>query len=153
MRIASCPVITVREDTNQEVRFKRLLLPLDTTKETKDKVVSAIKIAKVFKSEIFLLSVSTLLDEIRLSYDRLEKQLEEVASQIKAAKIPVVTKMLRNENITEAVLEYADEINADLLIIMTSEENQLVDMTMGSTARKVIEQSTKPVLSIRPGYQ
>jgi nucleotide-binding universal stress UspA family protein len=153
VRIAECPVITVREEARDKVNFGRIVLPLDTTKETKDKVASAIKIAKVFKSTIHIVSVSSLIDTVTQNSDKLSKQLKEVSEQISAAGVKVAIKIIKNENIATTVMEFAEEIDANLIIIMTAAENQLIDMTVGSTARKVIEQSAIPVLSIRPGYQ
>jgi nucleotide-binding universal stress UspA family protein len=156
VRVANCPVITVREALEKKeggVKFGKIVLPLDTTKETQDKVVSAIKIAKVFKATIHLLSISTRFDEATRSYEKLGKQLKAVAKQIEQEGVAVETKIIRNENITKAVIDYAEEIDADLIIIMTREESQLIEVTMGSNARKVIEQSNIPVLSIHPGYE
>lgn len=156
VRVANCPVITVREALEKKeggVKFGKIVLPLDTTKETQDKVVSAIKIAKVFKATIHLVSISTRFDEATRSIEKLGKQLKAVATKIEQAGVPVETKVIRNENVTSAVIDYAEEIDADLIIIMTREESQLIEVAMGSNARKVIEQSNIPVLSIHPGYE
>lgn len=152
IRIADCPVITVREDPG-EVFFKNIVLPLDTAKETKDKVKSAIKMARIFKSTIHLVSVSTRFDEIITGADKLKKQLDEVAQQVKDAGIPVITKVIRNEGVATSVLEYAESVYADLIMIMTAEENTLAEFALGSRAKKVVSESKIPVMSFRPGYQ
>ena len=147
VRVANCPVITVREEVGRQeggVKFGNIVLPLDTTKETKDKVKSAIKIAKVFKAKIHLISVGG---------PKLKEQLEEVGKKIILSGVPVVTKIIKGKDVSKAVVDYAAEVNADLIIIMTREESQLIEMTLGSNARKVVEQSMIPVLSIHPGYE
>ncbi len=152
IRVAECPVITVRE-SREEAKFKTIVLPLDTTKETKDKMASAIKIAKVFGATVHVLSISTRWDEWRIGGDKMKAQLEEVSAEIKKSGVPVVTKVLRKEDITESVLDYAKDVKADLLIIMTSAESKLAEFTVGSSARTIITDSTIPVMSIRPGYK
>lgn len=152
IRVAECPVITVRESKG-EVHFKKIVLPLDTTKETKGKVASAIKIAKVFGATIHIISVSTRWDEWRVGGDKMKKQFEEVSAEIQKAGVPVVTKVIRKDDIAESVLAYAQQVNADLIIIMTSAESKLAEFTVGSSARDIISESMIPVLSIRPGYK
>ncbi len=152
VRMATCPVITIR-DGKHHTNFKKIVLPLDTTKETKDKVASAIKIAKVFGATIHLVSVSTRLEMLTSSHEKLRDQLEDVAWEIQDAGVPVVTEVRKSDNVAKAVMEYAEKIDANLLIIMTADESQLSNFAFGSSARTVISESHIPVLSIRPGYK
>lgn len=152
IRVAECPVITVRE-SKEATKFKTIVLPLDTTKETKDKVASAIKIARVFGSTIHVISVSTRWDEWRVGGDKMKNQLEEVSAEIKKAGVPVVTNVIRKEDIANSVLEYAKEVSADLIIIMIRAESKLAEFTVGSSARDIVSESPIPVLTIRPGYK
>ncbi len=80
-------------------------------------------------------------------------QLEEVSAEIKKAGVPVVTKVIRKEDIAQSVLDYAKEVTADLVIIMIRAESKLAEFTVGSSARDIISESAIPVLSIRPGYK
>ncbi|CAN5187382.1 universal stress protein [soil metagenome] len=152
IRVAECPVITVRASKG-EVQFKKIVLPLDTTKQTKGKVASAIKIAKVFGATIHVISVSTRWDEWRVGGDKMKKQLEEVTAEIKKAGVTVVSEVIRNEDIADSVIQYAQKNQADLIIIMTSAELKLSEFTVGSSARSIISESLTPVMSIRPGYK
>lgn len=149
----SCPVITVRNGRAAEVSFKKIVLPLDTTKETKDKVASAIKIAKIFGSTIHLVSISTRLELLGSTHEKLRDQLDDVAWEIQDAGVPVVTEVRKSENVAKSVMDYAEKIDADLIIIMTADESKLTNFAFGSSARTVISESKIPVLSIRPGYK
>lgn len=152
VRMAQCPVITVRH-AREEVSFKKVVLPLDTTKETKDKVASAIKIARVFGATIHLVGVSSRFEELRLGAEKLQDQLEDVAWSIQDAGVPVVTEYLKSENVVKAINNYAKKIEADLIMIMTAEESAIAEFALGSSARKIITESHIPVMSIKPGYQ
>lgn len=149
VHISGCPVITLRE-IKEKVAYENILLPLDMTKETKQKVDTAIKIAKVLGSAIHVISITSFMDEFRYNVTEIKNQLDEVAEKVSAAGVKVFTNMLRNDDVADTVIEYSQEINADLVIIMTREESKLNDMVVGSSARKIITESKVPVLSLRP---
>jgi nucleotide-binding universal stress UspA family protein len=149
VHVSGCPVITLRE-IKEKVAYENILLPLDMTKETKQKVDTAIKIAKVLGSAIHVISITSFMDEFRYNIKEIKNQLDEVAEKVSAAGVKVFTNMLRNDDVADTVIEYSQEINADLVIIMTREESKLNDMVVGSSARKVITESKVPVLSLRP---
>lgn len=90
------------------------------------------------------------MDEFRYNVTEIKNQLDEVAEKVSAAGVKVFTNMLRNDDVADTVIEYSQEINADLVIIMTREESKLNDMVVGSSARKIITESKVPVLSLRP---
>lgn len=152
VQMATCPVITIRH-AKENTEFKKIVLPLDTTKETKDKVASAIKIAKIFGATIHLVSISTRLEMLTNWKEKLNEQLDEVAWEIQDAGVPVVTEIRKSESVAKSVMDYAEKIDADLLIIMTADETKLSNFAFGSSARTVISESQIPVLSMRPGYK
>lgn len=144
------PVITFREKLD-EIRLKNIVLPLDITKETEQKVLSAMKLGKIFDSTLHLISISTYFDQLRFKNSYLKEQLEKIAARVEDAGIKVKTKMIRQENVANAVLEYSSQVDADLLMIMTQEEVKESDFyKLGSSARKIIGESKTPVFSIRP---
>ena len=52
-------------------------------------------------------------------------------------------------NPVEQILKQADEKNCDLIVMGTHGQGTLADAMMGSTARRVLRRSTKPVLVVR----
>jgi nucleotide-binding universal stress UspA family protein len=52
-------------------------------------------------------------------------------------------------NPVEEILKYSDEKNCDLIVMGTHGHGTLVDAMMGSTARRVLRRSKKPVLVVR----
>jgi nucleotide-binding universal stress UspA family protein len=149
VHISGCPVITLKE-VKDKITYDNIVLPLDMTKETKQKVDTAIKIAQVLGSTVHVIAVTSFVDEFRYNVSEIKGLLDEVADKVKAAGIKVVTKMLRNDDVADSVTEYAADINADLVIIMTRQETKLNERVLGSSARKIITGSKVPVLSIRP---
>ncbi len=52
-------------------------------------------------------------------------------------------------NPVEQILTQAEEANCDLIVMGTHGQGTLADSMMGSTARRVLRRSTKPVLVVR----
>ncbi len=63
--------------------------------------------------------------------------------------IPSDEVMVAKGNPVEVILETADEKNCDLIVMGTHGEGTLADTMMGSTARRVVRRSLKPVLVVR----
>ena len=52
-------------------------------------------------------------------------------------------------NPVEEILKYCEEKNCDLIVMGTHGQGTLADVMMGSTARRVLRRSPKPVLVVR----
>ena len=61
-----------------------------------------------------------------------------------------VRKVIKADNIAKEAMKYAEEVNADLLAIMTDHESNLTGMFMGAFAQQIVNHSSVPVLSIKP---
>jgi nucleotide-binding universal stress UspA family protein len=144
---AHCPVITIKGKEHHR-GCRRILLPLDLTKETREKVGKAIELARYFGSTIYVLSILETDDEFISR--RLYRQMEQVRNFISQYNIEVVTEVIRSDNVPAAVVEYARKIDADLIVIMTQKEIYWVEMFIGFAAQEIINSSDIPVLSIRP---
>ncbi len=146
---SSVPVLTIRKES-QKFRMKSICLPLDITKDTKQKVETAIDWAKMFGAKIQVVSVSTFLDEFVVSVGKLELQLRNVIDQIKDTGVECEGKMLRHDSVVDQITQYVKKEKSDMLLIMTGRENLLNRFTLSSHAREVIEHSEIPVMSVAP---
>lgn len=147
VRAAKCPVITMR-DKSRVFKYKNILLPLDFSKETRQKVQIAIETAHQFGSNIHVMSVMTSSDEFHVV--KLRSQLNVVKQQIKDAGIPFTAKLIKGKKISETILNYSPVVNADCIFIMTQQEVGFVEMMVGTSAEQVINNAMIPVISVRP---
>lgn len=147
IREAPCKVITIK---GKKHRFgcKNILLPLDLTKETREKITKSIEIAKLFSSNIHLVTVLNTDDEFLVK--KLRRQMSQVYDFIRENDIPATVEFLHNDDVTASIVDYSKKIKADLLMIMTQEENWTDLMFISSSAQQIINSSDIPVLSIRP---
>lgn len=143
------PVLSLREDFNFSKDLERIVLPLDSTDDTRQKVSTAMHFAKTFGSEIHIFGLYTSsAPDIRNVVNSYVSQTQKLLDK---AGIKHQTKMHDvQKNLTTETLEFADEINADLIVIMTEQENSLSNLLLGSFAHQMIEQSKIPILTVRP---
>ncbi len=147
IRESKHPVLSIRGMEHRD-GCENILLPLDLTKETRQKVDKAIEFAKYFNAAIRILSVFSLKDT---EYEnKILAYAHQVKSYIKSKGIPCTNKSVPSEDIAETVVLYADKIEADLIMIMTKAELNFKEFLIGTTAQRIVDESTVPILSLRP---
>jgi nucleotide-binding universal stress UspA family protein len=144
---ADCPVITIKGRAHA-LGCKTIVLPLDLTKETREKVDKAVEIAKYFGAAIHVISVQESDDEFLVN--KLNRQLHHVLGLIRQHGIETQSELLPAGDVPEAVIAYAEKVSADLIIIMTQQEIYWTELFIGFAAQEIINHSSIPVLSIRP---
>ena len=118
------PVLTIREDFNFKKSLERIVVPIDNSSDTRQKVPVAAKFAKLFDSELHILGLYTSDNtSIRGIVD---------------GYVHMVDK------------EYADSVDADMIVIMTEQESSLTSFLLGNYAQQMLTLSHRPVLSVRP---
>ncbi len=147
VRNAPCPVISIKGSVHRPY-CKNILLPLDLTKETREKVFKAVEMAKYFKSNICVVAVQTHTDEYLVK--KLKVVLKQVTDYIEAQGVSCTADMIQADHIAKAVLDYSKKIKADLIMIMTQQEREFTDFFIGSSAQQIINHSDTPVISLRP---
>ncbi len=148
IRHAPCPVISLRNH-HKDVGFKRILLPIDLTRETGEKLKLGIEFAQNFNAELVLLTILEQSDEE--SKKRLNKRLKMALEHIRKYKVPVESAtLMKKGDISDLVINYASECGSDLIAIMTQQEMDFKETLLGSNASHVVNHSPVPVLSIRP---
>jgi len=153
VREANCPVITIKGKHHRD-GCKNIVLPLDLTKETKDKVRHAIDVAKLgaFKAAIRVVSVLQSKDEFLVN--RLTRQLEQVKSFIHKQGVECTAEIIKTkkgeDTLAQCILDYVNKVDGDLLMIMTQQEANFTRMFIGSTAQELVNNSEIPVMSIIP---
>ena len=142
-----CPVITIRHGSMPR-DIQKIILPIDISTDTRQKVPVTAEIARTFNAEVHVIAVATIqTDEIDLKLNAYTKQ---VCAYLKDRDIRFQTASLRGDNITNITIEYALDVNADLVSIMTEQNIALSDFVLGSYAQQMLSKSPIPVLSVTP---
>jgi nucleotide-binding universal stress UspA family protein len=142
------PVITIRR-SKLSSNIDSIVLPLDITFQTREKVPYTVELAKTFGSEIHVLT--TRLSNLKSIEKKLHQYAEQVVTYIKSHGIPYKLKHVHGSNPTDITLDYAYSINADLISIMAEQEKNPSNLLLGTYAHQMINTSYIPVL-LFPNY-
>ncbi len=145
----SCPMVIFAGRYNK-IGCEKIVLPVDLTKETKQKVDLTVKIAKIYGSKIYV--VSAIGNEHNI--EQLENRIAEVKAIFDKLKIECETKIIRTENNVEtmanAINDFSDDIDASAIIIMTRQETKLQKFFIGSMATELIRKANVPIVCVSP---
>lgn len=145
------PVLIVREDFNFNKSLDTIVVPIDSSDDTRQKVGAAAMFAKAFGSTIHLLGLYTSTTaDIRNIVNNYIKMVERYLEKNEVEFITQFIEVEKNKNVTSVTLDYANSIQADMIAIMTEQEKSFSSLILGNFAQQMINQSSIPVLTVRP---
>jgi nucleotide-binding universal stress UspA family protein len=144
------------------IAFKEIVVPTDFSEHSLRAIDYGVDIGEKFSSHITLVYViEPLLQAADLTwttvdFEELNKAHRESAEkqlkQIVAGRIPKGTPcdstILFGKPFVE-ILKYAEEENADLIVMATHGRGAISHILMGSTAEKVVRKAPCPVLTVK----
>ena len=145
--ISPCPVITIQKHA-KKVGFKKIVMPIDNSLHSRQKVNTVVDIAAKYGAEVHILGLlnsTEIIDE-----NKFDIKLDSVEKVVKNAGLTYVRKVVKGENLATAAMDYSKEISGDLIVIMTDHESNLTGMFLGPFSKQIINHSKIPVMSIRP---
>lgn len=147
IRKAPCPVITIRGNEHRD-GCENILLPIDLSAETREKVDVAVQFAHYFGASIRVLGV---FSETDADYEnKLLAYAHQVKQFIKSKGISCTNKSIPAKDIADTVVDYANKIEADLIMIMNKPGLSVGEFFTGTDAQKIVDISNVPVMTIQP---
>lgn len=146
---STVPVLIVREDFNFNKSLDTIVLPIDSSDDTRQKTAQAALFAKTFGATIHILGLYTSnFADVRGIVNNYVKMVERY---LEKAEVTFVTEYVDvTGTVTSTTLEYANRVGADMIAIMTEQESTLTSLFMGTHAQQMINESKIPVLTVRP---
>jgi len=146
--VATCktPVITVRKGYDIHRELRRIVVPIDSTFETIQKLPLTLDIAKISNAEIHLLSLLT--SGTSGTREKVDSNTHAALRLIEMAGLEMVVDDAQADNLTTAAIEYAKHADADLISIMTEQEFAPHNIFLGPFAQQMVNRSPIPVLSL-----
>lgn len=145
---SNIPVITIRAGIPIERHLDKIVMPLDSTPETRQKVPFTSDLASAFGAEVHILAMyTTSIAEVRnfvLSYAK------QAAAYFKKQNVRCQIVEIEADNISTSAMEYAKKVDANLISIMTEQEKTTTNIWLGPYAQQMVHHSPIPVLSIHP---
>lgn len=144
---ADCPTVVIRKDI-AESGYRNIVLPLDFSRSTKQKVNWAINVARYFKSTVHIVSVAETDEFLK---NKVNSNIHQVKEIMEDYDIEVTTTALKSSgNFAHKVLDFATTKSADLIVIMSQQENSLMAYLFGSFAQTIVNESETPVMVVNP---
>lgn len=145
---STCPVLTTSERTNK-FGYKTIILPIDTSGNSRAKVVLTMELAKQFSAQVF--AVGILAGNEGNEKGDMEVMLNQVVTEARNHGVVCTTDLVMNvKNRAVATVNYCNEKNGDLICIMTDQDAELSGFFLGPYALQVIQHAKVPVISIKP---
>jgi nucleotide-binding universal stress UspA family protein len=153
IRTSICPVITVNSNRVYS-GCRNILLPIDLTRESRQKVTLGIEIARYYGAGIKVVSTFYTKNE-KPEAGRLYQQGEQVTDFISSAGIDCTFETIEinddEKSPVPAILNYAEKQgDIDLIIILAHQDVVIVEYFTGSQSQEIIRLSHIPVMSIIP---
>lgn len=145
---APCPIITIRAGVEISRDLKLIVMPIDSTMETRQKVPFTAELAQAFNADIHVLAVyTTTVDDVR---GRVLSYAKQACKYLKESGVNNQLIEVDAENLSTTTMEYAKQVNANLISIMTEQEKTAINLWLGPYAQQMVHHSPIPVLSIHP---
>lgn len=143
-----CPVITIRGGINIKRPLTKIVLPIDSAEETRQKASFAGYMAKKHNATIYVLKLYT--SKLKAMRQKVDLYAAQVVRHCTEENIPYHVDQVDCLNISDATIEYAEKIDANLIAIMTEQETKTSNIFLGPYAHQIVNHSPIPVLSIHP---
>jgi len=164
IRLASCPVLTIREKKQAMPveALKKILVPLDFSEYSQQALCYAKEIAIVFSARLQLLHV--IEETIHPSfYASGINSIFKLMPDIKAKTTTAMQNLLKETagppveadfNILEGraardIVQFAEENSSDLIVIATHGLTGIEHFLLGSVAEKVVRRAPCPVFTVK----
>jgi nucleotide-binding universal stress UspA family protein len=142
------PFIVVQDPPRDQNRFHNIVFPVDFRGENKEKIKMAIFMGKYFESKVHMLKTATndkiLAKKTAVNTGFAIKYLIQNNIEYEIHEVP-------KADIAQQTIDFAQKINADLILIVTTKNITFADYMVGATEQYIIANSSKiPVCCVNP---
>jgi nucleotide-binding universal stress UspA family protein len=160
--------LRVIELAQQQQEISKIVVPIDGSKNSMEAAEYAIKMSQKYGSKVACVHVVNidqnlqLLGVYRLSYpDPIKKKVEEgraeaqkwfneIIRNAEQRKVPIKTDVIDSPmSVIAALVNYAEQEKADLIVIGTRGRSGISKMLLGSVASGVVTYAPCPVLVVK----
>lgn len=145
---ANCQVMTMSKDADHK-GYNKIVIPIDTSAHSRQKVVFAIELAKQFSAHLYAVALlGTDEESHKPAMELILHQIEKLAKEKDVMYSSEVLSGLKNR--ATATVNYADKVGGDLIVIMSDQDAELSGFFIGPYAQQVIHLSKVPVITVKP---
>ncbi|HQG63309.1 MAG TPA: universal stress protein [Bacteroidales bacterium] len=142
------PFIVVQDPPPDQGRYHNIVFPVDFRRENKEKTKMAIYMGKYFDSKMHIL-VTTSTDQSLVKKTKIN--LSFAIKYLIQNNIDYEIHEVPKGNFAQQTLDFAQKINADLILIVTTKNITFADYMLGASEQYIIANSSKiPVCCVNP---
>jgi nucleotide-binding universal stress UspA family protein len=144
------PVMTVQVAADR-LGFQNILVPIDTSDHSRQKVDSAIFMADKFAAHLHVIGILHTHSKGEENYKfKMETIMEQIKKMAAKKKVICTTDVQFADNRAKKTLAYAKKVKADLIISMTDQNAEFSSIVLGNYIHQLTNESKIPVLCIPP---
>lgn len=142
------PFIVVQAPPADMEKFRIIVCPIDWRAEEKEKLSMAIFMSKYFDTKVHILKATrkdeSLAKKANLNLNFTVRMLIQNNIEYEIREVP-------SDKLGEQTIEIAQQLNADLILIMTTKDITFADYVVGAKEQYIIANSSKiPVCCVNP---
>ncbi|SFS81183.1 universal stress protein [Halostagnicola kamekurae] len=137
--------------------YETLLIPTDGSEESRAAIDHGIALAERLEATVHALSIvpegphgAMKRDELRAEPQEEAREANRLVESAAEDGGVDVTSEVREGVPQEAILEYAGEIGADMIVLGTVGRTGLDHVLLGSVAEEIVRNSSVPVVTVQP---
>lgn len=146
IKLAQCPVLTIPPHKKWE-RFKKILFPVRPATNALAKYEYARQI--IHQSNAKLIVMGLLEYESKQDFETFSEDTKGLVKALEKDEIQIETQFFFCESFAQKILEKAEVLKVDLVIITATLDYKIQDFFVGPFAQQVVNHANVPILSIR----
>ncbi len=128
--------------------FSDIIIPIDTSFETRQKTPFAVSFSTIFKSTLHVIGVSS--EKGKDAEVLINNYTRQVANNFGEKGIDATIQLQMGGNPTNSTIDFCKQKNAGMIIMMTEQETSFGSFFKGKYSEQMIKLSSVPILSIHP---
>ncbi len=143
------PVMVVKKK-HIHLGYNNIVIPIDFSYESSQKLNLAIRFAKYFDSTIHVIGIiGSASSAMKIKKEALLKQVHDY---VENGGVNAITEVLikPGSNVEDEILDYSDKIDADLIMIVAEKSGPFTEFFRFNVAEQIIDRAEIPILTIIP---
>lgn len=145
---SAIPVVTIKDGAHINTDIKTILVPIDATLESRQKVPFTVRLAKIYNAEIHMLAMYH--SKVKMVQENVISYTRQAAEYLERQQVNFIVKSVETDDIVQTTIDYSEDIKADLISSMTVQVSSTSNLWKGTFAEQLITKSHIPVLNIQP---
>ncbi|MFO0322870.1 MAG: universal stress protein [Bacteroidota bacterium] len=141
------PILTIRNAPPKK-GYANIVLPIDLSAHTRQKVNVALQFAKLFGAKIYVIGIYN--DSEKTDKFKIEVYVRQIEKEAKKQNVSINSDIVKTGNKVKKTLFFAKKVSGDVIIAMTDQDSEFKSVLLGNYIHQLINNSKIPVLCLKP---